>query len=228
MRSRPIPRWSRWPWSASPTSVWGEVPKAYVVLREGADVSIDDLREFAGTRLARHKVPKVFEVVRRRFRRRRPARCRSTSCASRRGVAGREAARERSRPVRPHRPGRDRDGRRDRPRAGRWRSALAEPRRERDGVRAKRRALRRGGAGARPAPTASPATGRRATSSSPDDVARLVDETQAAFGRIDILVNNAGTAWGAAPESNAAARMAEGDRHERHRRSSCAHRPSGG
>jgi NAD(P)-dependent dehydrogenase (short-subunit alcohol dehydrogenase family) len=36
--------------------------------------------------------------------------------------------------------------------------------------------------------------------SSPDDVARLVEEAQAAFGRIDILVNNAGTAWGAAPE----------------------------
>jgi gluconate 5-dehydrogenase len=36
---------------------------------------------------------------------------------------------------------------------------------------------------------------------SADDVARLVDETHAAFGRIDILVNNAGTAWGGAPES---------------------------
>jgi gluconate 5-dehydrogenase len=34
----------------------------------------------------------------------------------------------------------------------------------------------------------------------PDDVARLVAGTLAAFGRIDILVNNAGTAWGAAPE----------------------------
>ncbi len=43
--------------------LWGEVPKAYIVLREGADVSIDDLREVAGARLARHKVPKVFEVV---------------------------------------------------------------------------------------------------------------------------------------------------------------------
>jgi fatty-acyl-CoA synthase len=43
--------------------VWGEVPKAYVVLRDRAGVSADDLREFARTRLARHKVPKVVELT---------------------------------------------------------------------------------------------------------------------------------------------------------------------
>jgi fatty-acyl-CoA synthase len=43
--------------------VWGEVPKAYVVLRAGATVGTDDIREAARTRLARHKVPKVLEFV---------------------------------------------------------------------------------------------------------------------------------------------------------------------
>jgi fatty-acyl-CoA synthase len=43
--------------------VWGEVPKAYVVLRAGAGAGPDDLREFARTHLARHKVPKAVELT---------------------------------------------------------------------------------------------------------------------------------------------------------------------
>jgi acyl-CoA synthetase (AMP-forming)/AMP-acid ligase II len=43
--------------------LWGEVPKAYVVAREGAAVDADELREFASGRLARFKVPKAIEVV---------------------------------------------------------------------------------------------------------------------------------------------------------------------
>jgi fatty-acyl-CoA synthase len=43
--------------------LWGEVPKAYVVARPGAALEPDDLREFAGGRLARFKVPKAIEVV---------------------------------------------------------------------------------------------------------------------------------------------------------------------
>jgi fatty-acyl-CoA synthase len=43
--------------------LWGEVPKAYVVVRTGARVAPDDLREFAAGRLARFKVPKAIEVV---------------------------------------------------------------------------------------------------------------------------------------------------------------------
>ncbi len=46
-----------------PDDLWGEVPKAYAVAREGAAPTIDDLREFAGGRLARHKLPKAVELV---------------------------------------------------------------------------------------------------------------------------------------------------------------------
>ncbi len=43
--------------------VWGEVPKAYVVLREGATATPDDLRDAAAQHLVRFKVPKAIEVV---------------------------------------------------------------------------------------------------------------------------------------------------------------------
>lgn len=42
--------------------------------------------------------------------------------------------------------------------------------------------------------------GRVADVANPDDVAALVDETVAEFGRVDILINNAGISWGAMPE----------------------------
>jgi fatty-acyl-CoA synthase len=43
--------------------VWGEVPKAYVVVSDGARLTAEDLREFGRTRLARHKVPKIVEFL---------------------------------------------------------------------------------------------------------------------------------------------------------------------
>jgi gluconate 5-dehydrogenase len=36
--------------------------------------------------------------------------------------------------------------------------------------------------------------------SSPEDVAKVVDDTVSYFGRVDILLNNAGISWGAMPE----------------------------
>jgi len=46
---------------AIPDDYWGEVPKAFVVLRPGADVTAEDIIAFVRTRLARFKVPKAIE-----------------------------------------------------------------------------------------------------------------------------------------------------------------------
>ncbi|MSO30837.1 MAG: long-chain-fatty-acid--CoA ligase [Acidobacteria bacterium] len=42
---------------------WGETPHAFVVVRPGADVSADDLREFARANMAHFKVPRGFHFV---------------------------------------------------------------------------------------------------------------------------------------------------------------------
>ncbi|MEU6140617.1 long-chain fatty acid--CoA ligase [Streptomyces sp. NPDC047081] len=42
---------------------WGEVPRAFVVFRPGADAGPDELREFCAGRLAKFKVPVRFDVV---------------------------------------------------------------------------------------------------------------------------------------------------------------------
>jgi gluconate 5-dehydrogenase len=42
--------------------------------------------------------------------------------------------------------------------------------------------------------------GHVADVANPADVAALVEETVAKFGRVDILINNAGISWGAMPE----------------------------
>ena len=46
-----------------PDERWGEACAAFVVLRDGATASDDDLREHCRARLARFKVPKTFTVV---------------------------------------------------------------------------------------------------------------------------------------------------------------------
>ena len=48
---------------AVPDDVWGEVPKAYVVVSNGAALTEEDIREYGRTRLARHKVPKIVEFM---------------------------------------------------------------------------------------------------------------------------------------------------------------------
>ena len=50
---------------AAPDDKWGEVPVAFVALKEGAAASGDELIEHARGRLARFKVPKrvVFGVL---------------------------------------------------------------------------------------------------------------------------------------------------------------------
>jgi fatty-acyl-CoA synthase len=42
---------------------WGEVPRAFVVFRPGAEAKEQELREFCRTRLAGFKVPARFEVI---------------------------------------------------------------------------------------------------------------------------------------------------------------------
>jgi long-chain acyl-CoA synthetase len=44
-----------------PDSYRGEIVKAFVVLRPGEQASSDEIREFAKTRLAAYKVPRVVE-----------------------------------------------------------------------------------------------------------------------------------------------------------------------
>jgi fatty-acyl-CoA synthase len=46
-----------------PDERWGEAVVAVVAPHEGADLTLDDLRDFAGERLARYKLPTRIEVV---------------------------------------------------------------------------------------------------------------------------------------------------------------------
>jgi fatty-acyl-CoA synthase len=46
---------------AVPDERWGEVPKAFVTLKPGAELSADELRAFARQRIAGFKVPKYVE-----------------------------------------------------------------------------------------------------------------------------------------------------------------------
>jgi fatty-acyl-CoA synthase len=46
-----------------PDEKWGEVPKAYVVLKPGASASPEELIDFCRQRLARFKAPKAVELV---------------------------------------------------------------------------------------------------------------------------------------------------------------------
>ncbi|MDF1605099.1 acyl--CoA ligase family protein [Nocardioides sp. YIM 152315] len=47
----------------APDEKWGEVPVAFVTLREGADVDVDELRAFLRERIAGFKVPRRIELV---------------------------------------------------------------------------------------------------------------------------------------------------------------------
>jgi fatty-acyl-CoA synthase len=46
-----------------PDEKWGEAPHGFVVVKPGAEVTEDDLREFARARLAHFKVPRAFTFV---------------------------------------------------------------------------------------------------------------------------------------------------------------------
>jgi len=46
-----------------PDERWGEVPKAFVVVKPGMSVSEDELRLFCSSRLAKFKVPKYFAFL---------------------------------------------------------------------------------------------------------------------------------------------------------------------
>ena len=70
---------------AVPHEHWGERPKAFVTLNEGAAATAEEIIAFARERLAHYKCPDRSSSA--RCRRRRPARCRSTSCASGSGPA---------------------------------------------------------------------------------------------------------------------------------------------
>jgi len=46
---------------AKPDEKWGEVPAAYIEVKEGADVTAEDIIEHCRAHLARYKVPKHIE-----------------------------------------------------------------------------------------------------------------------------------------------------------------------
>ncbi|MFF0771832.1 long-chain fatty acid--CoA ligase [Nonomuraea wenchangensis] len=46
-----------------PDARWGEVGRAFVVLRPGASVTTDELREFLRLRLAKYKIPVYFDIA---------------------------------------------------------------------------------------------------------------------------------------------------------------------
>lgn len=46
-----------------PDPVWGQVPVAFVVMREGAEFSEQEIRDFCARRLARYKVPAKIQAV---------------------------------------------------------------------------------------------------------------------------------------------------------------------
>jgi fatty-acyl-CoA synthase len=46
-----------------PDEKWGEVPKAFVVLRQGEQAEQDELIKHVKTKIARYKAPKVVEVI---------------------------------------------------------------------------------------------------------------------------------------------------------------------
>jgi fatty-acyl-CoA synthase len=48
---------------AAPDPKWGEVPCAFVELKEGMTVSVEELRDFCRERMAHFKVPKKFEFT---------------------------------------------------------------------------------------------------------------------------------------------------------------------
>ena len=57
-----IPRCSKSPWSA-PDPVWGEIPVAFVVLRQDSVVTEQELQTFIGARLAKFKMPRRYEFL---------------------------------------------------------------------------------------------------------------------------------------------------------------------
>jgi fatty-acyl-CoA synthase len=46
-----------------PDKKWGEVPRAVVMLREGASLTEDELKEHLAGKLARYKIPKTVVFV---------------------------------------------------------------------------------------------------------------------------------------------------------------------
>jgi len=48
---------------AAPDSKWGEVPAAFVVLKSGQELTAEQLCQFLATRIARFKIPRVFEFL---------------------------------------------------------------------------------------------------------------------------------------------------------------------
>ena len=46
-----------------PDERWGETPKAFALLNDGATLTLEDLRAFAAPYLARYKLPRQLELV---------------------------------------------------------------------------------------------------------------------------------------------------------------------
>ena len=46
-----------------PDPYWGETPKAYVAVKSGANLTLEDLRSYGASRLAKYKLPRLIEIV---------------------------------------------------------------------------------------------------------------------------------------------------------------------
>ncbi|UCH04222.1 MAG: long-chain fatty acid--CoA ligase, partial [Candidatus Thorarchaeota archaeon] len=44
-----------------PDEKWGEVGKAFIVVRSGESLTEDEVREYLGGKLGRYKIPKYYE-----------------------------------------------------------------------------------------------------------------------------------------------------------------------
>ncbi|PLR78766.1 o-succinylbenzoate--CoA ligase [Bacillus sp. V3-13] len=46
-----------------PHQKWGEVPKAFIVVKEGESITMDEIKNFCVNKLAKFKIPKQFEII---------------------------------------------------------------------------------------------------------------------------------------------------------------------
>ncbi len=72
-----------------PDEKWGERPKVFVTLKKGKEATGEDIIDFCKDRIARFKAPAAVEFVEELPKTSRPARSRSSSCATKSGNAAR-------------------------------------------------------------------------------------------------------------------------------------------
>ena len=46
-----------------PDDTWGEVGRAFIVMRAGTTITLEELRDYCGARIARYKAPRSLVIV---------------------------------------------------------------------------------------------------------------------------------------------------------------------